>query len=430
MPAGKRIHRAAGPRGAVFLAISWILAAAVAPGRAPVPGTGGLLAAPAQGQAKEEMDDEERERRLEELRALGYIAWDTGADDKLSGVTKYDQKLAAPGYNLYSDLAEKIHLMDLRGQHVHTWSVPGDGRQCQHAELLPDGGLVVMCVGHGVMLLDWNSRILFDQKMSAHHDVAPLPGGGFLVPFNWTLPYKGRQVLFDGIATLSARGEILSRWSTFSHLRELQALHAPSRLDEPHDRSKPLRPEDDKGFDYYHMNAVKILPETPLGKADPRFRAGNLLVELRNVNMLLVLDGNDYSILWHWGTDVLDFPHTPSMLDNGHILLFDNGTHRGASRVLEIEPPSGKIVWKYEGKPPESLFSRFAGDAQRLDNGNTLVCESQKGHVFEVTPDGNMVWEYWNPELFEGKRKRFYRFDRLSPNFVEPLLKQHAAAKK
>jgi hypothetical protein len=37
------------------------------------------------------------------------------------------------------------------------------------------------------------------------------------------------------------------------------------------------------------------------------------------------------------------------------------------------------------------------GSAQRLWNGNTLVCESAFGRLFEVTPDGRLVWEYVIP---------------------------------
>ena len=37
------------------------------------------------------------------------------------------------------------------------------------------------------------------------------------------------------------------------------------------------------------------------------------------------------------------------------------------------------------------------GNAQRLPNGNTLVCESSYGRFFEVTQEGEIVWEYVNP---------------------------------
>ena len=41
------------------------------------------------------------------------------------------------------------------------------------------------------------------------------------------------------------------------------------------------------------------------------------------------------------------------------------------------------------------------GSAQRLPNGNTLIAESSFGRFFEVTTEGEIVWEYVNP--FFGK---------------------------
>ena len=89
------------------------------------------------------------------------------------------------------------------------------------------------------------------------------------------------------------------------------------------------------------------MPETELGRKDVRFKAGNLLVCFRNVNLLAVLDGETYEIQWSWGPGVLDLPHQPTMLDTGRILVFDNGTYRNFSRVLEIGPITGDISWKY-----------------------------------------------------------------------------------
>lgn len=386
--------------------------------------------APAGNQGRDDLSEEEADRLLEQLRTLGYVAWDEDADAKLRGVTRHDAERAEPGYNLYTNLADEVILMDLGGERVHTWRLPPGTKECQDAELLPDGNLILICVGHGLMLMDWDSKPIFDLEMPAHHDVTALPNGKFLVPYKEMQPYKGRRVVFDGIAIISARGEVLGQWSTYRHLRKLQRLHAPSDLDEPAVPGKPPPRVEEKGMHYYHINTVDVLPETPLGKRDTRFRAGNLLVCFRNVNLVLVLDRIDYSVLWHWGADVLDLPHTPRMLDNGHILIFDNGTYRGSSRVLEIDPPSGEIVWKYEADPPESFFSKWCGSSQRLGNGNTLICDSWHGRAFEVTRGGEIVWEFWNPEIVDGKRKRFYKFTRLSPSLVEPLLEKHGKMEK
>ena len=94
-----------------------------------------------------------------------------------------------------------------------------------------------------------------------------------------------------------------------------------------------------------------------------------------------------------------------------------------ATRVLELEPLSQEIVWVYEGDPAESFFSMRRGSNQRLPNGNTLICESEKGHVFEVDAVGERVWEFWNPEIRDDRRKRIYRFMRVSEEEVRDLFR-------
>jgi hypothetical protein len=37
------------------------------------------------------------------------------------------------------------------------------------------------------------------------------------------------------------------------------------------------------------------------------------------------------------------------------------------------------------------------GSSQRLSNGNTLIIESNDGRAFEVTAEGEVVWEFYNP---------------------------------
>ncbi len=118
----------------------------------------------------------------------------------------------------------------------------------------------------------------------------------------------------------------------------------------------------------------------------------------------------------------------------GNFLIFDNGARRPGptySTVIEISPYDGpreeghyvpqtvagfelgrpgigsmgapaenvsnQVVWSFSPTMPNALFSSYIGGAQRLPNGNTLVCSGAQGHLFEVTPDDDVVWEYVNP---------------------------------
>jgi len=226
--------------------------------------------------------------------------------------------------------------------------------------------------------------------MPVHHDVALMPDGSVLVPRRAEeRTYQGRRVVFDDIVRVDASGNPSLFWSSFEHLDVLRSLHDANELDRPPGRAGPVDPN--KIHDYYHVNTVEVLPPTPLGERDPRFRAGNILTCLRNANLILVLDQDDLSVAWSWGPGQVELPHMPTMLENGRIMLFDNGSFRGFSRIIELDPASGQIVWSWQGDPKESFFSKFRGGAQRLPNGNTLICESEKGHVSEITPDGLVV---------------------------------------
>ena len=100
------------------------------------------------------------------------------------------------------------------------------------------------------------------------------------------------------------------------------------------------------------------------------------MVCFRNVNQISVLEKDTYRILWSWGEDQLEWPHHSTMLENGHILIFDNGVRRQYSRVLELDPVVKAIVWEYVAEPREDFYSYTRGSAQRLPNGNTLISES------------------------------------------------------
>jgi hypothetical protein len=85
-------------------------------------------------------------------------------------------------------------------------------------------------------------------------------------------------------------------------------------------------------------------------------------------------------------------------VDAGRLLLFDNqrGDDRH-SRVRELDPVSGAEAWGYGGGDDEPRYSWSCGTCHRLPNGNTLIVETQAGRAIEVTPGGEIVWEFVVP---------------------------------
>ena len=65
--------------------------------------------------------------------------------------------------------------------------------------------------------------------------------------------------------------------------------------------------------------------------------------------------------------------------------------------MIEFDPRSQGIVWQYAGDAEHPFYSGVRSAQERLANGNTLITESEGGRLLEVTPEGEVVWEYLNP---------------------------------
>jgi len=96
------------------------------------------------------------------------------------------------------------------------------------------------------------------------------------------------------------------------------------------------------------------------------------------------------TVMWHR-------QHQPELLDNGRLLVFDNQGREGRSKVIEFDPRTQQVTWTYPGDADRAFHSETAGSCQRLWNGNTLIIEANRGRAFEVTAEGEIVWEFLNP---------------------------------
>ena len=189
--------------------------------------------------------------------------------------------------------------------------------------------------------------------------------------------------------------------------------------------------------DFLHMNAIDYHPGL-----------NQIVVSLPEISEVWILDhststkeargssggrsGHGGDILYRWGNprtygrgDTSDqklfYAHQvlwiPEGLPNaGHLTVFNNGGGRpdgDYSSVLEWAPPidadgnytlpegeafgPADVVWSYEATERESFFAPFVSGAHRLANGNTFVCSGPQGRFFEVSPEGEVVWEYKSP---------------------------------
>ncbi|MCD6360981.1 MAG: aryl-sulfate sulfotransferase [Armatimonadetes bacterium] len=351
-------------------------------------------------------------------------AWAQPADRSgQNGVTIYKQDKCWDGYRLYSSRnTNEAHLIAPSGEEVHAWKYADSG-PWHYAEMLPNGHLVAIWKGKMILELDWNSKLVWKFETSAHHDFARTEGGNTLVVSGRRFRYPKidakRDIYYDIIVEVTPEGEVVWEWKSEEHADEIAAL------------VDLMMPMHESFRDWPHINTCEILPHSPTAERDARFRKGNILFCGRHIDTIGVIDRESGKVIWAWGPGELLGPHMPTMLPNGHILVYDNGQNssrgvRGYTRVLELDPLKNKIVWEYKADPPESFYSPSRGSSNRLPNGNTLIAESDSGRLFEITPDGEVVWEFLTPDFTRGKRQALYRVVPYSRGAVNALLSKHA----
>jgi len=354
---------------------------------------------------------------LEELRSLPYLTYteEKVNESEIGIVVKHNLELAFDGYNLYG-----CNLMDMEGNIVHSWNLP-----IRASVILENGDIIIEPANKKFIgKYDWDSNVIWEKDVFIHHEITLSPDNTILIPSREMHEYNGRKIDFDLIIELSQEGEEVSRWSTYENFDYIKKFHEPSELDQP---IHSYNEDKEEVYDYYHLNSIQVLPETPIGKNDKRFQEENWLLSFRNVNLVVILDKETKEIVWSWGLGELAGQHSPKMLDNGNILIYDNGLYRrDYTRVIELDPIKKEIVWEYKANPPESFFSEREGYAQRLSNGNTLITDSKKGRVFEITKDGKIVWEWlFSGTIEEGRGSPIYRMVRYPKDKINKLLELH-----
>lgn len=188
---------------------------------------------------------------------------------------------------------------------------------------------------------------------------------------------------------------------------------------------------------YDHFDVTDAAPDIPLtgatvnpwhGNAIDFDTDGNLLASFRNSDEITKINAQTGEIIWRMGGRRNQFrfindpfngfshQHGIRRLPNGNVILFDNGNLHSPpeSRVVEYRLDeaalTATLVWEYRHTPP--LYGNALGFAQRLPNGNTLMCFGTALRIIEVDPFGAKEWEL---TLLEPARPvyRAFRIDSL-----------------
>ncbi len=301
--------------------------------------------------------------------------------------------------------------------------------------------------------IDWDGNVVWnyqfaDDTKHQHHDVEPMPNGNILL-LSWA---------YISAAEAQAHGKKptdlqASFWPTL--ITEVQPIYPDSavivwewnawdHLVQDFDPTKPnygviaehpelidINQPSLNHQDWLHCNSVKYNPILD-----------QIVMSSRNCGEIYVIDhsttwaeagthqGGNQSmggdIIYRWGNpknyqhgavddQILFHPHdahwiADSLKDKGKIFIFNNGGGSNGSAVELISPPFdqtgsysyttgtafGPTVadWRYEA---QGFSSGHTSGAQRLPNGNTLICEGDDGNIFELNEQDSIVWQYVNP---------------------------------
>jgi hypothetical protein len=364
---------------------------------------------------------------------VGYLSGYKPAGD-LKGVSVYRMDCAQPGLNLVtSGHAPEALLMDMEGKVLHRWAIDFASAFPDHDEnaglwnkrvystdfwrrtyLYPNGDLLAIFDGYGIIKMDRDSGLIWANACGAHHDLFVDHDGLIYVltrkprkipHFSETVP-----VLEDFITVLDPDGTALKSVSVIEAFE--RSPYAPMLRRKPPDLPDLLHTNTVQVFDGSHEDASGI------------FRRGHVLISSRNIDVIAVIDLSEETVTWAL-TGQWVAQHEPTLLSDGNILLLDNQGHYGMSKVIDLDPVTQEIVWAYEGTPENGFYTETSGSTHRLANGNTLIVESNSGRAFEVAVDGEIVWEYFNPERAgDGDDLIATLFDivRIDPEYVTPWL--------
>ena len=326
-----------------------------------------------------------------------------------TGLTAIDKERSSAGYTLYTPMNGSgiVYLIDEEGIEVHRWEMPY--QPGLYGYLLPNGNLFYMgrvrddtwerfpqwshFKGGILMEVNWNGKVVWEHRdKDHHHDARRTSSGGAIYLNIEKLPNDIVDKVRGGVTGSDENG----MWSDVivevdSEGKRIWEWHAFEHLDFKTDTITYNDPRDE----WTHANTVVPLDND------------RVMVSFRNISTIGIIEKKTGDFVWKIGPEILAQQHDPSMLQNGNVLVFDNGSFhkndaRISSRVIEINPSTNQIVWEYRDQPWFNFFSAYISGARRLPNGNTLITEGMFGRIFQVTADKEVVWEYISPYFVEG----------------------------
>jgi hypothetical protein len=310
----------------------------------------------------------------------------------------------------------------------------------------------------GFQQIAWNDTVLWEYHYTrdgsyASHDIVPLPNGDVIMimqevksraqaiqagrdPNNLGNDFRP-DFLIQVHKTGLTSGDIVWEWHIWDHLiQDFDVTKNNYGIVSQHPELININFGEDFVGDWIHMNSVDY---------NPKF--DQTLMSAHNFDEVWIIDhsttteeaashdggwyGYGGDLLYRWGNpqaydrgsaadEKLYFEHQvtwikPGLPGAGQILVFSNGNNRPGGPLSTADefvpdvnnktgeyhlPPGGTygpadLTWQYQ--IPNEYYASICSGAQRMINGNTLICSGTTGTFLEVTPEKQIVWTYVNP---------------------------------
>jgi hypothetical protein len=341
------------------------------------------------------------------------------------GVRSINPADAQPGLTFISSASEGpeglkggFRLIDEKGNVLHEWQFDrmeffpnapaqrrGPKNTRQHGSyLLPNGDVLFNLNQVGAVRLNSCGKVKWTMSEGNHHSVAQGSGETFWMSavsqasrsgserYPNGFPGLGSSVWLDRLLQVSGDGQVLQDIPVLDVLYE----NGLERFLFKYGR---------RSGDATHLNDVEPLGSS-MANQYPLFDEGDLLVSLRNINLVFVFDPESLEVKWH-ATGPFIQQHDPDYIGDGWIGIFDNnrdetgrGSVLGGSRIVFVQPHTDSVEVRFPTQHSEPYYTEKRGKWQMLENGNMLLVESEAGRLLEVGPDGRTVWE-WVSEPYD-----------------------------
>ena len=315
--------------------------------------------------------------------------------------------------------------------------------------------------GGVIELYNWDGNLLWQYfydtpMMRQHHDVFPMPNGNVLIiaatrMTNTEAIQAGRnpallpetdlynEQIIEVTPVGASNASIVWEWNVKDHLIQDFDSNVDNFGDVSLDPGKldiNFLNGGSGGSNWLHVNSIQY-----------NATLDQIVVSSRNLSEIYIIDhstttaeaatssggiyGKGGDFLYRWGNPQAydqgtetdrqlygqHYPHIiePGLVDEGEIILYNNGNGRtpSFSEVFILEPETSSPGFYtyvtdtaygpenpgyiYTDPTPADFYSHILSSAQRLPNGNTLICEGINGRFFEITPTEEIAWEYINP---------------------------------